>query len=225
MTTWPDSYHNRYTGKRLFVLATGPSLSEAEPYLDLLAKEYTIGINTLHRWEPAQRFKTTFYACSEADAFNMVDHIAVRWAIGPSFFCNVAPLPQSGQAKWLGLYCSSQYPMWEGYFQGLGPSLSTSRHSVPWVAEGRNVVLDVCLQVGCWLGFSEIYLVGVDFTMKGQVYAPGDPVPRNQENMELGRRAFAVAYQAMALEGRKLVAATPTTLDIPYVPIKEVLGA
>lgn len=225
MVSWPDSLHNSYAGQRLFILATGPSLVEVEPYLDLLSKEYTIGVNTLHRWEPAQRLKTTFYACSESDAFHMVDHFAFRWSKGPNFFCNVAPVPDGGQAEWLGLYCSSQHPMWEGYFQGLGPSLSTSHHSIPWVAEGRNVVLDVCLQVGCWLGFKEFYLAGVDFTMQGQVYVPGDPMPRNQENMELGRRSFAVAYQAISLSGRKLVAVTPTTLDIPYVPIKEVLGA
>lgn len=221
---WWKTAHNAFTGHRLFVLGNGPSLQELTPYLHALDFEYTIGVNLLHRWEPIINHKVTWYACSELDMFHPIDHLAVRHALDGGFITNQAPLPSGGQAKWRWVATRDDRLMPDGWFQGLRPSLMSSDYSSPWVASGRNVILDTAVQIGCWMGFDRIYLAGCNFTTEGHAYQDdASTVIRNASNITFAHLGADVAYQAMKAEGRTLAACTYSTLRVPKVNVQDVL--
>jgi hypothetical protein len=209
--TWQKDWHNRFVGKRLIVLGTGPSLLEMEPYIDNLAGEFTFGVNHLYKWEPIRRIPMSFYGASEYDRIPAMTNPqrALRYPeTTRRFAATLSPLNGDAKANWWWVQKSGDHPMYDGWFQGLGETL-------PWVAQGFSVVPDVALQVGCWMGFSEFLLAGCDFTATGEVWDGAEQ--RDPDNTALARRSMEVAINTISDSGRKISAITHTDLQISYI--------
>ena len=214
--SWVPEWHNRFQGERLFVLATGPSLQEAEPYIEKLKHEKIWAVNFLHKWGPMKNQQVDFYGCSEMDFIHGIDYNARKFTKLLAVCAN-AGAPPSDYALWKGIYADKRLEMKDGHFMGLGDTFD--RVAIAW-----NVVGNVPIQVGCWLGFTEIYLIGCDFTNTAHAYEEAGPMQRNEGNMKKARESFIVAHEAMKMSGRLLAAATYSSLSIPRVSLDELLG-
>ena len=102
----------------------------------------------------------------------------------------------------------------EGHFAGFGDSL--------WrIPESLNRVVQ-SLPLICWLGFTEVYLLGADNTKTG--YAYDTFADRSFADPERDSMAANVAYEVMTSEGVRLLDLTQDgKLGIPQGRLEDIL--
>mgnify|MGYP001564543269 FL=1 len=107
--------------------------------------------------------------------------------------------------------------MLQGDFQGWGEEF-------PYVSNGRGVV-SMAVQIACWMGFGEIYLLGVDGTSRG--HAKGLGLGREDDFRDTQTpflNCMLKAEEVMGKAGRKLISlAEGGDLSIPRMKLREVL--
>jgi hypothetical protein len=144
-----------FSGKRAFLIGNGPSLNKTP--LHLLKNEFTLCFNLFNLMFDRVNWRPSMYMCVDdrvaEDCASTIREIIplVRYA----FFPDVHPggssfhdiIDDADNIYWLSLE-------WDGFFSDL-----------PRVGLGGTVA-NVGLQVLCYLGFSPIYLVGVDMDYK-----------------------------------------------------------
>lgn len=186
--------HDAYAGERVFIIATGPSLQTED--LRPLQNEFTFGCARLIEWEGLP-FTPTFYGCGEfstyARVYERVEAIpmAGRFMMHDQWGRRVTErglrkrgieqeIPDPDPEKWhvtmpfrersdrTSLRESLEVHIHDGVLKGFDGVLDTVT-----VAPGCSV-LHAGLQPAIWLGFTEIYLLGLDMTDGGYVYSP-DP--------------------------------------------------
>ena len=159
-----DALRNRHQGERCFIIGNGPSLAGHD--LTRLIGERTIATNMFPLHPLYDRIGLDYYCASDW----------IHWSTEEGFAASLrrafAALPDcrfvfeynarsvvEATGELIGrdvnyLLLDDQRPVWDGYF-----NIDLSR-PVHW---GRSVVTDFCLPLACFLGFSEIYLIGCDF--------------------------------------------------------------
>ena len=159
------SYHNKYTGKRCFIIGNGPSLRKTD--MKKLKNEFTFGMNRIFLMFPELGFKTSFLVSvndlvieQSKDEFKKVDI--------PTFI--------SWRAKrWLEPRDNLYYL----YTTYTGKKFAKDVTKRMW--EGATVTY-TCLQLAFYMGFSKVILIGVDhnFSTKGEpnttIVSRGDDV-------------------------------------------------
>jgi len=234
--------HNKHRGERLFVLGTGPSLDTIpDEWFLRLANEYTIGVNTIVTYSRL-RFRLTYYCISEAgwltdskQPFNV--HRALKEkGMSPSirFYCHPFSMHNSyagsmfndGERSfaeemedWVYVKHHTGFSMANhDAFSGLGESFD-------YVPGTEGSVALFAIQLGCWMGFESIYLLGCDANQEGYSeglsWEPTEPQRRDQSTFI---RAAQVAEKAMEKAGRQLINLAPGgNLTIKRGDIREVL--
>ncbi len=146
----------RYAGKRVFLIGNGPSLNRTP--LHLLRGEHTMCFNRFNLMFERLAWRPTFYATTDdrvladiADEINLQILPAVQYAFFPDLHPYNIDFTQRIQARrnvyWLHL-------------DALSFSLDLPRCGM------NKTVANVGLQILAFLGFSEIYLLGVDCDYK-----------------------------------------------------------
>ena len=223
-----DYYHNRYLGRRCWIIGTGPSLLKIDHKLFAQLKgEMTFGVNFLVK-VPGLPFTPTFYCASEIDDLARVDSTLKEWEAAKSkvqakfFGCMYSPnayLPPPAYEDWTWVYRDHGRNMQEGDFSGL-------EEPFDWVAEGYGVVFDIALPVACWMGFKQVYLLGCDATSEGHAH-PDDASSRQRGNrgrQDTVQRCALGAMNAMKAHGRELLDCTEGgSLPLPKVGLGSVL--
>ena len=151
-----NQFQDRYAGKRCFVIGNGPSLKETD--LSYLKNEYTFGMNRIYLAFEEWGFQTSFLVSVNDLVVEQCQRDFQKLSI-PKFF--------SWHSK--DLLYPTGHPDINTFFLNTtytGPKFNCSIQSRYW--EGATVTY-VCLQLAFCMGFSEVYLVGVDhsFTSKG----------------------------------------------------------
>lgn len=144
-----------YKGERAFLIGNGPSLNRTP--MHLLANEFTICFNRFNLMFERLAWKPTMYMCvdervAEDNATEINEIIPqVKYAFFPDIHCYGMDFREfindADNVFWLSLVL-------DGFFQDL-----------PHVGLGGTVA-NVGLQVLSFMGFSPIYLVGVDMNYK-----------------------------------------------------------
>ena len=161
---WLKEYKNKYAGKRCFVICNGPSLTQ-EDYL-MLKDEYTFGMNMIFNWFEKTGIETDFFVCQ--DYFNraldmkeglmrikeskvlLSDHMFVKYGFNT-------------EAKHFLIPAS----MWNIHFPRCLNKVMINEKKLGF-AIGNSVAF-LCVELACYMGFSEIYLLGADCTFDGGV--------------------------------------------------------
>ena len=184
--------HKHY-GERCFVIGTGPSLNKTN--LDLLEDEYVIGMNTLFNAYKKSKFRCDYYCVSDKanawmhyykDILSLDTTLFIGGWAGQEYLdniemykkfekCDSIPLRQRRSAK-----------------KGWKPDLLAGTPAC------HSTVSAMCLPVAYHLGFSEVYLLGIDFDYRGQhhfdgvVYGPtrGKKVNKTERCPELWGEVF-----------------------------------
>ena len=146
-------YRNRYNGKRCFIIGNGPSLTAAD--LDKLKGEFCFAANRIWLMYDKTTWRPAFYMCQD---WNMIrgEKDRIREDPGPVF------LGYDGLYKF-GL----QFDNAIAYLCDKRPC-TKRENPMPfsidcdqYVVDGTTVTYS-SIQLAAYMGFSEIYLLGVD---------------------------------------------------------------
>lgn len=145
-------YKNKYKGKRCFIIGNGPSLNNTQ--LELLKNEYTFGLNRIYLNFQKMGYKTSFL-------------VVINKLVLEQCSIEISPLGittfLSSEAK--TTYKNNPNILFLKTIQGT-PLFSDD--PINGFYEGATVTY-VALQLAYYMGFAEVFLVGVDhnFVTKG----------------------------------------------------------
>lgn len=147
-----DSFKNIHKGKRCFIVATGPSLTMRD--LDILNKndEICFSVNSIFKAFDKTEWRPDYYFVADRFFMSMYEDII-----------NELELPY----KFVGDQCVE---FWEhehdsgiiSYHYNASTQCFDFSQDVSRVSYAGNTVTYICMQFAVFMGFKEIYLVGVD---------------------------------------------------------------
>lgn len=206
-------YQNMYNGKRCFVIGNGPSLKITD--LSLIKNEFTFGMNRIYMAFEEWGFQTSFLVT--------VNDLVIEQC--HSDF-NDLKMPKFISWRSKDLLFPDAHPDLNTHFlytTYTGPKFNNRITHRFW--EGATVTY-VCLQLAFCMGFSEVYLIGVDhsFDTKGKanqtiVSNGDDPNHFSPEyfgkgfrwqlpDLDTSESAYHLAKVSYYAAGRKIIDAT-----------------
>lgn len=151
------AYKNRYQGQRCFIIGNGPSLcvSDLEKLKDF--KEICFGSNRIYRiyeqtkWRPAYYVAIDTMGMKKPDMDFLHQHADASFFIADYYYADIDKIENATGFRMINRIYSNNENI---YF---------SNDITEGVASGRTVTYAM-LQLACYMGFTEIYLLGVDFS-------------------------------------------------------------
>jgi len=211
-----SQFKDLHQGERCFVIGNGPSLRMGD--LERLAGETTFSANKIYLAFSKTHWRPTYY-CVEDDLvacqnWNEIDSVEGPVKFFPASMLGWCPRFQGG------IYYRFVY---ENFFPEL-PKFG--RDAVACLYWGSTVIYSM-LQLAYYMGITEVYLIGVDFSFnlpsaspdgiqlrsEGEVnhFCPGYRRPGekwNAPNLDLQTKTFEAAALAFRNSGRSLFNAT-----------------
>lgn len=191
-----------YVGKRVFIVATGPSLSEED--LNMIRNEYTITMNSMIKHMKKYDFKPDFYIIQDASVFRNIyteinDSKLKNIFIGRGNSYNMRVNIGKKDLKCLNIQyftfnLDSNYHYYDMLYRPNKRNIKFSYDFSDYVSDGYTVAYSA-IQLAYYLGFSEIYLLGCDCTFSGHFGENSDKnndvKPKYFEAYECCKKAFA----------------------------------
>jgi len=147
---------NRFKGNRVFIIGNGPSLNKHD--LSLLKNEYTFGVNGIFYKTKELGFKPTFYVVEDRHVMeDNIDEIN-------KFDCEYKFFPKDYKKMITNTKNCNFFTMDKGYYHKLSPYFCIPRFSADAshkVYCGQSVTM-INIQLAYYLGFTEVYLIGMD---------------------------------------------------------------
>lgn len=145
------SYHNKYRGKRCFIIGNGPSLRVKD--LEKLKSEICFGTHRIDKVFKDTNWRPTFYCAQD---YKMISGVAAEISNIDSLEKFIAIVPSIKYPKIKGalfakINLKSFYPDFPEFSEDVSKE----------IFEGMTVTY-MCIQFAVYMGFSEIYLLGVD---------------------------------------------------------------
>ena len=158
-----------HRGKRCFLVATGPSLTMED--VRLLEGEITFGVNSCFRLFDRTDWRPDYYAITDSKVFEDLYAEIAAVPLRTLFVIDRTDARYNCEKKYVlpanprGL--SWRFTRLPDRFPRLFPWTFFSGHIDRSVYLGRTVIYSL-LQVAAYMGFSEIYLLGVDCDYTGK---------------------------------------------------------
>ena len=143
-----------HKGERCFIIGNGPSLIVED--MDLLHRngEITFGMNRIYKFFSKTKWRPTYYACEDINIFNdSIDDINAILAeikfipVNHHFYNNI----NIDKAY----YFNANYSRKNDFEDSFSPNIAKQMDSL-------GTVTFTCMNIAAYMGFSEIYLLGVD---------------------------------------------------------------
>lgn len=158
----PDSdelaqFYNRFKGQRCFIIGNGPSLNRHD--LTLLANEYSFGVNSFYYKTRETGFRPTFYVVEDSSVMkeNVAEICAYEapFKFFPTIYRNLHPKTPN----------TFFFNMNRGFYEKTSPNYAVPRFSTDAsrVLYCGQSVTYINLQLAYFMGFTEVYLIGMDF--------------------------------------------------------------
>lgn len=157
-TRWGQNLHSlkdKYTGKRCFIIGNGPSLRPED--LDKLVDEYTFAFNRIYYIFDQTAWRPTFYCTQDAKIAQSSAKEIKEKIDTPYLF---API----NLKWY-----EDVDIDTDYFFSpklAGENVPEFSENIPSHIDVGNTVAYTAMQLAVYMGFSEIYLLGVDHSFQ-----------------------------------------------------------
>ncbi|GGI16646.1 6-hydroxymethylpterin diphosphokinase MptE-like protein [Gottfriedia solisilvae] len=148
-------FKNTHKGQRCFIVATGPSLTIDD--LEKLKNETTISMNSICLSFDETDWRPTYYGIQDVKVFNLLENSIEKYDL---------------KNKFISDSISKEKNILDGYFvfplnylnhntfhKNYRTKFSNDSYSV--VYDGYSITYSM-IQLAVYMGFSEIYLVGVD---------------------------------------------------------------
>ena len=146
-------YKGIHEGQRCFIIGNGPSLKPED--LDLLEHEYTFGANRIHLLYGRTRWRPTFYVCQDKDMLKAEEENIRKNQCG--CFIGYNSMVRNG----MDLDNVNAYLMDDR-------AILYRKKKLPFSYDCEEAVVDAStvtyssIQLAVYMGFSEIYLLGMD---------------------------------------------------------------
>lgn len=154
------AYKNIHKGKRCFIIGTGPSLNLQD--LKLLKNEITFSMNSIILSFDKTDWRPTYYVVQDQRAYNIFKDKLLSAAkkevfIGINHRFNGIQMHKSSNDKFYK-YC--YYPLYLRPDENIY-KIKFSNDCYQVVYDGTTVAYSI-LQLAMYMGFTEIYLLGID---------------------------------------------------------------
>lgn len=149
---------NKFEGERCFIIGNGPSLNKTD--LTKLENEYTFGVNSIFLKSESIDFKPTFYVVEDSHVF--LDNIEEINSYDAEY--KIFPINYKSFVKDKDKCIF--FRMNEGFYRNESPNYCIPRFSADLSKRiycGQSVTM-INLQLAYYMGFKEVYLVGMDFS-------------------------------------------------------------
>lgn len=148
-----QKYKNTYKGKRCFIIGNGPSLRKEDLDTLHLNNEICFGVNKIHLIFDKTKWRPDFLAVSDTRYMGLCKSELLNLDIPVKFVVN-CPESMTTEEGIILFNCTAEntYPNYPRF----------SEHPDRTVFKAGSVVYDICLQMAVYMGFTEIYLLGVD---------------------------------------------------------------
>lgn len=150
---------NKYQGKRIFIIGNGPSLNQMPLYL--LKNEYTMCSNRFYLMDERNNWIPNFYIAVDDLVIKDIHEIAnenVIPYVEYAFFPDIHPSNVDVKKKYIK---NRDNVLW------IYTDKSEFSDQMPNCGINKTVV-NPSIQIAAWMGFEEIYLIGVDMTFGSQ---------------------------------------------------------
>lgn len=155
-------FHNIHKGQRCFIVGNGPSINSMD--ISLLDNEYTFAVNGIFYKTQECGFRPYYYVVEDyhvlQDNMEMIRDYEPR--VGGSKF-----LPSRFRTKFAGSKSPTFFlNMNRGFYEPRSLYYEVPRFSADAASNvycGQSVTI-VNLQLAYYMGFSEVYLIGMDFS-------------------------------------------------------------
>lgn len=161
-------YKNKYVGQRCFIVANGPTLCPED--LDLLHErgEITFGMNRIYKLFDQTSWQPTFYVC-EDELIAQSQQAEINAISAAEKFIPI-------ELKWwhdVNIDGACYFHL--NYSQELQYSYAFST-DIAHQLDCRGTVTFSCMQIAAYMGFSKIYLLGVDHNYRVTIDINGNTV-------------------------------------------------
>lgn len=150
-------FYNRFKGKRCFIIGNGPSLNKHD--LSLLEGEYTFAVNSFYYKTRETGFRPTFFVVEDSSVIKENQQEIMSYEAPFKFFPSIY---RSLHPKAPGTYF---FKLNRGFYEKSSPNYAIPRFSsdiTKTVYCGQSVTY-VNLQLAFFMGFTEVFLIGMDF--------------------------------------------------------------
>lgn len=150
--------HNKYVGQRCFIVGNGPSLNKND--LSLLKNELSFGVNSIFYMTEKNGYKPNFYVVEDGHVINDNIEAISNYDVEYKF------LPAIERRKFSRSLDAMFLNFNRGFYEPLSPNFNMPRFSTradKTVYCGQSVTI-VNLQLAYYMGFNEVYLIGMDFS-------------------------------------------------------------
>jgi len=152
-----SQFYNIFKGERCFIIGNGPSLNKHD--LSLLEGEYSFGVNSFYYKTRETGFRPFFYVVEDTSVMHEnIDEIREYQApfrFFPTIYRDL--LPESPNTFF--------FQMDRGFYEKSSPNYAVPRFSTDASKRlycGQSVTY-INLQLAFFMGFTEVYLIGMDF--------------------------------------------------------------
>jgi hypothetical protein len=153
-----STFRDRHKGERLVIIGNGPSLNNLD--LSRLKGEYTIGVNGIFYAKDAMGFDPTYYVVEDtavmADNLDMIKAYEAGHKFFPSIYRD-----KVGEADNV-----SYFMMNRGFYSPSSPNFCIPRFATDVTQQvfcGQSVTI-INLQLAYHMGFTQVVLIGMDFS-------------------------------------------------------------
>lgn len=160
-------YKNKYSGKRCFIIGNGPSLNPND--LEQIKDEFSFAANRIYNIFDKTNWRPTFYVSTDMDIIRQeLDNI--KKIQEPIMFMNYDARKyfKNEVDKIIYLFLKGRFEIVRNRFVQNGVSNDVAKYSTK-----TQTVTCVSIELAMYMGFSEIFLLGVDHNFSKYVDSDG----------------------------------------------------
>lgn len=161
-------YKDRYKGKRCFIIGNGPSLNEKD--LDLIEREYSFAANRIYKIFEKTSWRPTFYCVQDMNvASEMGREIEIPLACAEHSFFRMKSFEYT--EKITKSFSNVSYVPIVECLDNVD-KIKFSDKADRYLYDGWTVTY-MAIQLAVYMGFNEIYLIGVDHSFPFELKRDG----------------------------------------------------
>lgn len=149
---------DKYKGQRCFIIGNGPSLNKLD--INLIKNEYTFGVNSIFYKYDDIGFKPYFYTVEDGEVMKE-NHERIS-----NFKCNYNFFPSNYKKYFSKNDKDFFFNLNRSFYEKKSKFFEVSQFSKDMSKRlycGQSVTI-INLQIAYYLGFTEVYLIGMDFS-------------------------------------------------------------
>jgi hypothetical protein len=154
-----QEFKDKYKGKRCFIVATGPSLLIED--LEKLNGEYCFGMNSICKLYDRTTWRPDFYGIQDIMVYDAMKEAleATAAELNNVFVSELLAEKRNLPAEYIVYPFNSYYHDYDAEIQRFHAKFSDN--ALRMVYDGYSITYSL-LQIAIFMGFTEIYLIGVD---------------------------------------------------------------